>query len=105
MTLQAINNLTASLAARGIDVVTSEGAPLHIDHLTTTDAQELVDTAAKSYVDWYMLTQVGVPSSLELLPVRVYLGPSHTRPQGGWCPVVVVVVVRDACHGVVESTA
>ena len=67
--LQAINNLTASLAARGIAVVTSEGAPLHIDHLNMTDAQGLIAAAAKSYVDWYMLTQVGVPGPLALAPV------------------------------------
>jgi hypothetical protein len=56
--LQAIANLTVSLATRGIGVVTSDGVPLHIDHFNVTETEDLVGAAAKSYVDWYMLTQV-----------------------------------------------
>ncbi len=55
--LQAISDLTASLAARGVRVVVSEGAPLHIDFVNLTETRDLLKAAAKSYVDWYMLTQ------------------------------------------------
>jgi hypothetical protein len=60
--LQAIANLTTSLAARGIGVVTSDGVPLHIDHINMTETEDLIGAAAKSYVDWYMLTQVRTES-------------------------------------------
>ena len=70
--LQAIANLTAGFAARGIGVVTSDGVPLHIDHINATETEDLVGAAAKSYVDWYMLTQVHIK------PCRV-LGPRLGR--------------------------
>ena len=59
--MQAVANLTASLATRGIGVVTSGGAPRHIDFLNKTvstgSLEELTVAASKSYLDWYMLTQ------------------------------------------------
>ncbi len=59
--VQAITNLTASLTARGIGVVTSAGTPMHISFLKATSTEtreELTVTASKVFLDWYMLTQV-----------------------------------------------
>ena len=59
--MQAIRDLTASLTAQGIGVVTSEGMPMHIDFLKATSTEgreELLVAASKVYLDWYMLTQV-----------------------------------------------
>jgi hypothetical protein len=59
--MQAISNLTASLTARGIGVVTSDGMPMHIRFLKATSAEtreEVTVTASKVFLDWYMLTQV-----------------------------------------------
>ena len=81
--MQAITELTASLAARGIAVIMSEGTPLHIDHLNATDAKELVGAAAKSYVDWYMLTQVGEPSTYELASAGSVPSLVTPHPTGG----------------------
>ena len=56
--VQVIANLTASLMARGIDVVTSEGTPQHIDFLKVTSTGSLdaaTAAASKAYLDWYML--------------------------------------------------
>ena len=81
--MQAIKKLTASLAVRGIGVITSEGTPLHIDHINATDSQELVVAAAKSYVDWYMLTQVGGQALMSLLPLKRPLVSKASSPLMG----------------------
>ena len=57
---QAIGKLTASLSALGVNVVVSDGAPQHIDFIDVAEVPYLLGAAAKSYVDWYMLTQVRV---------------------------------------------
>ena len=62
--LQAVGNLTASLTARGIGVVTSEGAPLHIK---ATKTKDLFGVASKSYLDWYMLTQAWRAATFSVL--------------------------------------
>ena len=59
--MQAISNLTASLTARGIGVVSSSGTPMHISFLKATRTEtleELTVMASKVFLDWYMLTQV-----------------------------------------------
>jgi ribose/xylose/arabinose/galactoside ABC-type transport system permease subunit len=59
--MQVIATLSASLTARGIGVVTSDGTPMHIDFLEATPTEtreQLSVTASKVYLDWYMLTQV-----------------------------------------------
>jgi hypothetical protein len=45
---------------RGIPTVVAPGETLHIDWLnvTSADGETLIQTVSKSYLDWYMLTQV-----------------------------------------------
>ncbi len=84
--LQAIGNLTASLTARGIGVVVSDGAPLHIDFVNVTNRQDQLGAAAKSYVDWYMLTQacwqalVGLPQrETDRMPLALHVVSQRDR--------------------------
>ena len=53
---------------RGIPVFEAPGESLHIDWLNVTanDDKALINIASKSYLDWYMLTQVRSD------PVRAY---------------------------------
>ena len=48
------------VASRGLDVMTAPGEAIHIDWVNTTAAtpDELIEQASKTYLDWYMLTQV-----------------------------------------------
>ena len=55
---QAVSNLTTKLSARNISVVVSDGEALHIDQINATEVSDLAGAAAKTYLDWYMLTQV-----------------------------------------------
>ena len=45
---------------RGITTVLAPGESLHIDWVNATaqDPESLIQSASKSYLDWYMLTQV-----------------------------------------------
>ena len=45
---------------RGIPTIQAPGESLHIDWLnvTASDEETLLQTVSKSYLDWYMLTQV-----------------------------------------------
>ena len=48
------------LSQHGLEVVTAPGEAIHIDWVNTTAAtpEELIEQASKTYLDWYLLTQV-----------------------------------------------
>lgn len=53
---------TSNMTALGIPTITAPGESFHIDWINATDDREtLIEIATKSYLDWYMLTQVRVP--------------------------------------------
>ena len=57
---QAARVFIDEVASRGLDVMTAPGEAIHIDWVNTTSAtpDELIEQASKTYLDWYMLTQV-----------------------------------------------
>ena len=57
---QAAGVFIDELASRGLEVMTAPGEAIHIDWVNTTSAtpDELIQQASKTYLDWYLLTQV-----------------------------------------------
>ena len=52
----------SNMTALGIPTITAAGESFHIDWINATDDREtLIEIATKSYLDWYMLTQVCTP--------------------------------------------
>ena len=49
----------SNMTALGIPTITAPGESFHIDWINATENREtLIGVASKSYLDWYMLTQV-----------------------------------------------
>ena len=58
--LQAARVFIDEATSWGLEVMTAPGEAIHIDWVNTTVAtpDELIQQASKTYLDWYMLTQV-----------------------------------------------
>ena len=72
---QAARVFMDELARHKIEVVSAPGEAIHIDWVNTTAAtpEDLIQQASKTYLDWYMLTQVSVINNALAVPLSGHM--------------------------------